>query len=251
MPQNKLKPTLLLVHAWSSLPVDDADQLPRAADQVHLQLPVLIHNKLGGRIENACALGFILIVQVEFAGGEIVGLRAGVPVNFAETEKAVGDEANLTAVRSGNHTDVADVVADRAGDCDVADCAHLGERVKQALIFSFLKCVVEDLLIGQRRVFVNAEGDGDELAGLKVGSRGGGFDCFDFGPALGGNGGHCENKKAEEEETWEAGGEFLGLTGEIPELRHVVLLQFEIFPDPSTGQTRSIVGKGVDGQLLF
>ncbi len=87
-----------LVHAWGSLPVDDADELPRAADQVHLQLPVLIQNELGGGIENACAFGFVLIVQIDFAGGEIVGFRAGVPVNFAEAEKTIGDEANLAAV---------------------------------------------------------------------------------------------------------------------------------------------------------
>jgi hypothetical protein len=61
------------------------------------------------------------------------------------------------------------------------------------LIFAFLKCVVEDLLIGQGRVFVNAEGDGYELAGLKVGSRGSGFDCFGFGPALSGSGEHGES----------------------------------------------------------
>src|SRR5579864_29288 len=85
----RLKPTLLLVHAWGSLPVDDADELPRAADQVHLQLSVLVQDELRGGIENACAFGFIFIVQIDLASGEIVGFRAGVPVHFAEAEKAI------------------------------------------------------------------------------------------------------------------------------------------------------------------
>ena len=191
----RLKPTLLLVHALSSLPVDDVVQLPGAADQVHLQLALIIDHQLRGGIEDACALGLVFIVQINFTGGEIVGFRAGVPPNFAKAEKAVGDEANLAAIRRRDHVDVADVVADRTGDCDVAYGAHFGERVVETLIFAFLKRVVEDLLVGKRRVLVNAEGDGDELTGLEISSGGDGFDGFGFGVALGGSRADYENKR--------------------------------------------------------
>jgi len=89
------------------------------------------------------------------------------------------------------------------------------------------------------------------LTGLKVGSRGGGFDCFDFGPALGGNGDHRESKQTDQEETFEASGEFASLAAEIPELRHVVLLPFGIFPDPNAGQMSSIVGKALAVNFYF
>ena len=135
-----------------------------------MQLALIIDYQLRGGVEDTCALGFVFVVQIDFAGGEIVGFGAGVPVNFAEAEKAVGDEANLAAIRRGGHVDVADVVTDCAGDCDVADGAHFGERVVEALIFAFLKRVIEDLLIGKWGVLVDAEGDGDELTGLKIGS---------------------------------------------------------------------------------
>jgi len=60
--------------------------------------------------------------------------------------------------------------------------ARIGEGVVHALIFAVLKGVVEDLNVGGRGDFVNAEGDGDELAGLEVG--GGGFDGFGLGARL-------------------------------------------------------------------
>ena len=59
----------------SSLPVDDVVQFPGAADQVHLQLALVIDHKLRGGIEDADALGFVFIVQIDFAGNEIVGFR--------------------------------------------------------------------------------------------------------------------------------------------------------------------------------
>ena len=65
----------LLVHALSSLPVDNVVQFPGAADQVHLQLALVIDHKLRGGIEDAGALGFVFIVQIDFAGNEIVGFR--------------------------------------------------------------------------------------------------------------------------------------------------------------------------------
>ena len=116
--------------------------------------------------------------------------------------------------------DVADVVADRAGDCDVADGAHFGERVVEALIFAFLKSVIEDLLIGKRRVLVDAEGDGDELTGLEISSGGDGFDGFGFGVALGGSGTDYKSKKRDEQETTEANREAVHALSEILDARH-------------------------------
>ena len=50
-------------------------RFPGAADQVHLQLALIIDHQLRGGIEDACALGFVFVVQIDFAGDEIVGFR--------------------------------------------------------------------------------------------------------------------------------------------------------------------------------
>jgi hypothetical protein len=76
------------------------------------------------------------------------------------------------------------------------------------------------LLIGKRRVLVDAEGDGDELTGLKISSGGDGFDGFSFGMALGGSGADYDNKKRDEQETTEANREATHALSEILDVRH-------------------------------
>src|ERR1700674_4288922 len=114
------------VDAGSSLPIDNANELPGEPHKIVLQLPLLIDRELGFRVEGAHALGFILVVNVEFTGRQIVGSRSAITVDLSESENAVGDKANLSPSRGWDLLDVTDVIAEGARDRDMAHCFHLG-----------------------------------------------------------------------------------------------------------------------------
>jgi hypothetical protein len=56
-----------LVNAGRSPPIDNVSQLPGVSNEINLQFPLAIDHELGRRIQNAGALTFVRIVQVEFA----------------------------------------------------------------------------------------------------------------------------------------------------------------------------------------
>ena len=115
-----------LVCVGCLFPVDDVNQLPGIADKIPLQLALLIDHQLSFRIQDAGALRLIRVIQVEFSDCQVVGAGSGVPLNFTEAEEAVGNKSNLAAGRSWSHLGITYVVADRAGDGDVADGTHFG-----------------------------------------------------------------------------------------------------------------------------
>src|ERR1700674_4622470 len=135
------------VDAGSSLPIDNANELPGEPHKIVLQLPLLIDRELGFRVEGARALGFILVVNVEFTDRQIVGSRSAITVDLAESEKAVCDKANPPPSGGWGLLDVTDVVAESARDCDVSHCFHLGQRVEQPLILAVLECLGKNLFV--------------------------------------------------------------------------------------------------------
>jgi len=58
---------LNLVNARRPLPIDNANQVPRVPNEIHLQLPLLIDHKFGCRVQDTRALALVRVVQVEFA----------------------------------------------------------------------------------------------------------------------------------------------------------------------------------------
>jgi hypothetical protein len=158
------------------------------------ELAVFVDDELSGGIKDAGAFALVLIGEIEFAGGEVVGGGGSVGVDFAETKQTVGDEANLAAGVRGNQANVAEVVADGAGYSDASDGVHLGEGVDEALILSFFEGIDEDLAIFFGGEFVDADLDVDDFAELRAGALGRGVDDFDF-PVVGGNGKSDGGKK--------------------------------------------------------
>src|ERR1700730_16241258 len=114
-----------LVNAGRSLPIDNASQVPRIPDEIHLQLSLLIDHKLGRRVQDTRALALVRVVQVELASRQVIGGRSGVPVHLTASEEAVSDKANLPSSWGWNHLDVTTVITQSAGDLDVARRVHL------------------------------------------------------------------------------------------------------------------------------
>jgi hypothetical protein len=53
-----------LINAGRSLPIDNVNQLPRVANEIYLQLPLLIDLELGCGVEHARALTLVRVVQI-------------------------------------------------------------------------------------------------------------------------------------------------------------------------------------------
>src|SRR5215467_4999557 len=88
-----------------SLPLDDVRQLPGILVKLPLQLAFLIDDELGGREKNTAALVLVVIVDVDFASGQIETLRLSAPIRFAESDLAVRNKSNG---RAGRRNDLAD-----------------------------------------------------------------------------------------------------------------------------------------------
>jgi hypothetical protein len=110
----KLRPAL--VDAGRSLPVENIHQFPGILIEVNLQLPLLIDHELCGRIQDTRALVFVLVIQVDFTGRQVEGLRLGIGPNFAEAKLPIGNKADFSSGRSLNQTDETAVVAEGAGE---------------------------------------------------------------------------------------------------------------------------------------
>src|ERR1700720_3721954 len=124
----------LLVDAGRSFPIDNVYELPSILIELKLQLPLFVDHELSCGIQHTCAFTLVRVVQVEFSGCQVEGTGLRVPINFTESEQAVGDEANLATSRSRYHLDETEVVAKCAGDRYTAHSFHLGERIDQSLI---------------------------------------------------------------------------------------------------------------------
>src|SRR5271165_2432796 len=113
------------------VPVDDVDEFPGIFVELEFELAFFVDDQLGSGIENAGALTFVLIIEIELAGGQVVGGGWGVGINFTEAKHAIADEPNLETRVGGDQTNVAEVVTESAGDGDAADGPHLGESIDQ------------------------------------------------------------------------------------------------------------------------
>src|ERR1700674_2778593 len=163
------------VDPGSSLPIDNVNQLPGKPNEVVLQLPLLIDRQLGFRVEGARAFRLILVINVELTDRQIVGSRSAIVEDLAESEKAVGNKANLPPSGGWDLLDVADVIAEGARDCDVSHCLHLGERVEQPLILAVPERLVQDLFVCLTGEFINGQRHREFLSHLRVSASGSGF----------------------------------------------------------------------------
>ena len=77
----------VLLRGAGLVPIDDVDQLPVILSELKLELALFVDDQLGSRVENARALLLVRIVQVEFAGGQVVGSRGGVLVSLGELDR--------------------------------------------------------------------------------------------------------------------------------------------------------------------
>src|SRR4029077_12531276 len=186
------------VDAGSAFPVDDIDQFPGILIELELNLALFVQGQLASGIENAGALALVGVVDVEFTGGEVKGLRLCVGVDFSEAKQAIGNPADFAAGGSGNHADEGDVVTQSAGDRAVADGAHFGEGVDQAIVLAFFEGLDEDLAILRRGEVINLNTDANDLAELGAGAHGAGFDGFVLNPIAREKGKGADGKKSNE-----------------------------------------------------
>ena len=89
--------TMGLLLGTSAVPINDIGKLPGVSAELELKLALFVDDQLGSRVENSAALALIGVVQIKFAGGQVVGLALTVVVGFAESDQAVGGETDLAA----------------------------------------------------------------------------------------------------------------------------------------------------------
>ena len=107
--------------------------------ELKLKLALFVDDELGSGVENAGALVLIRVVQIKFTSGQIEGLALGIVVGFSESDRAVSSEPDPAAGWRGNQGNVAEVVADGAGDGNSADGFHVLECFDQALVLALRK----------------------------------------------------------------------------------------------------------------
>ena len=68
------------------VPVDYVGELPGIFVKLKFELALFVDNELRGGIEDSSAFVFVLIVEIEFAGSQVVSGGGSVGVDFAETK---------------------------------------------------------------------------------------------------------------------------------------------------------------------
>lgn len=111
----------MLLGGTRFVPVNDVDEFPGILVQPKLELPLVVDDQLGRRIQNAPALVLVLIVQVEFAARQVVRDGLGVRIGFTEANLTVGDKANLPPRGGRKQPNVTDVVTERPRNRDPTD----------------------------------------------------------------------------------------------------------------------------------
>jgi hypothetical protein len=163
-----------------TIPIDDVDKFPGISAELELKLTLFVDDQLGSRVEDSAALALTGIVQVKFAGGQVVGHAWAAVVGFAESDRAVGGESDLAAGWRGNQGNLAEVVAKCAGNGDAANWLHVGECCDQTLALALLKRIDEDLRVLLCRKLVDGHLDAHTLTHLGAGTHRGGVNrlCF-------------------------------------------------------------------------
>src|SRR5689334_10863615 len=150
-----------LLQSASFVPIDDVDELPGIFVELEFELPLFVDDQLCCGKENTSALILVGIVDVDFTCSQVVSGGLGVVIRFTESQRAVGDKANLAARWRRNQTDETKVVAGRASDGNTANGLHLSERIHQPLILALLKGLNEYLPVFLRRELVDSHFDVD------------------------------------------------------------------------------------------
>ena len=186
------------------VPIDYFGELPRVFVKLKFELALFVDDELSGGIEDSSAFVLVLIVEIEFAGSQVVSGGGSVGVGFTETKQTVGDETNFAAGVGRNQANVAQVIANCAGDGDAANGTHFTEGVDEALVLPLFEGIDQDLAIFFGGEFVDSDLDVDDLAQLRAGAHGRGVDDFDFSVVGGYGESDGGEKKCAEQESAEA-----------------------------------------------
>jgi len=120
---------------------------------------------------------FFHVIQFELSGSQVVIGRQGVIPFLTKGNGTSSDKANRSASGSGNQANVADIIAEPAGDGDVAH-RFLRQCLVQALIFVLLKCLHQNLPICWSGIPLDDQRDIELRSGLNDRTLCGGFDRF-------------------------------------------------------------------------
>jgi energy-converting hydrogenase Eha subunit F len=101
-------------------PILDVHQLPGILIVFNYQLSsFLVDLELACREQYARTLAFH-IAQVEFQCRDVVVLRTGGRISFAEPDRAIGQYSQFETVFGWQNSSEADVLAQRTGDCNTS-----------------------------------------------------------------------------------------------------------------------------------
>src|SRR5580658_1458801 len=170
-------------------PGDDIDKRKGDTSEVVVKLPLRIDDELARRIEEACALAHVGIIQIEPANREVEGLRRRIGVGFSRLNWPAGDKRDLPPGWRRNRLDEGDVIAGRSRNREMAHRFQFGKRSSQSSIMTFFECLGENLQYFGGGVVINDQRNGDRLAG----ELGGGLDGLIVRPATEGrNAARCQ-----------------------------------------------------------
>src|SRR5215469_3765659 len=99
------------VDALCAFPVDDINEIPGILTQLELELAFLVDDELRGRVEEASAFVFFLIIEIEFPSGQIEGLALRIKKGLTKANLTIGNKADFATGGSRDHADKADVIA--------------------------------------------------------------------------------------------------------------------------------------------
>src|SRR5258705_9248921 len=170
----------LLLLGTGTVPINDVDQLPGVSAKLELKLTLFVDDQLGSRVKDSAALALIGIVQVKFASGQVVGHAWAAVVGFTKSDRPVGSEADFAAGGRRNQRNVAEVVAECAGNGNAANRLHVGECFDQTLTLALLKRIDEDLPVLWCRELVDGHLHAHIFTHLGAGTHRGGVNrlCF-------------------------------------------------------------------------
>jgi hypothetical protein len=127
-----------LVDAGRSFPIENVNEFPRVLIQIPLQFALFVEHELRQGMQNANALGLVLVVNFDDSGGKIVRYRLAIGPGLRKTDLAVGHKDNFPSGWRRNHPDVGTVIAECASYLDVADRSHPLKCIDQSLVLSLL-----------------------------------------------------------------------------------------------------------------
>jgi hypothetical protein len=133
---------------------------------------------LSSRVKNSAALALIGVVQVKLAAVRVVSHAWIVIVGFGEADLAVGGEADFAAGWRGNESNVAELVAERAGDRNAANWLHFAQCFHQAVALALFKRIDAGLPVLLCGKLVDGHLNADVFTHLGTGAHRSGVNRF-------------------------------------------------------------------------